>query len=335
MLDTSMRELAAKHGLTVASGMAYGMLNGCYVTFSESAEARRISIYVGPQEAPAPGFADSVTVSCAKQLIHTVSTASGPENIYGLLTGNASVPALILNHAGSVVTVNFSDAPEAAKGLERFIDELLPQAAPLTRPHLCIYCGAVTQGKGCPVRLSADTVVPMHHACLKQASGHHTTPKQERIGLTKSILAAAAGALIGMAAWVFLSGYGPLAWLVGVLMGLLPVLAYDLVRGKPGRTRFITVIACAAAAVVLGSFGACIWSLHQSYVAAGQVAREITSEFSFMKAQFQYDPTELSRLITALVAGAFFAGIGCLALLRRTAEATAEAARPRRVKGQC
>lgn len=335
MISTAFRELAEKHSLTIASGMAYGMLNGCFITLSEDADVRRISLYVGAQEPVPAGFAESQTVSCAKQIIHTISAASGPDNIYGLMTGNAAIPALILNHAGSVVTVNFSDSPEALKGVERFLTELLPQVAPLTRPQQCIFCGQPTAGAGCPVRLSADTVVPMHEPCFRQAAGHHATPREEHIALLRAVLGAAAGALIGMVAWTFLSGFGPVAWGVGVLMGLLPVLGYDLLKGKPGKARLITVIACAVVAVLLGSLGACALALHQSYAASGKVAQEMVSAFAYMKALFEYDASALPNLIRTLIAGTVFAGIGCLALLRRTAAATAEAAKPRRLKGKC
>ena len=335
MISTAFRELAEKHSLTIASGMAYGMLNGCFITLTEDADVRRISLYVGPQEPIPSGFAESQTVSCARQIIHTISTASGPDNIYALRTGSAEIPALILNHAGSVVTVNFSDAPEAIKGVERFLAELLPQVAPLTRPALCIFCGQPTSGSGCPVRLSADTVAPMHDPCFRQAAGNHATPREERIALLKAVLCAALGALIGTIAWTFLSGYGPLAWVVGVLMGLLPVLGYDLLKGKSGKARIITVVVCAVTAVVLGSLGACALSLHRSYVASGEVAQQMVSQLAYMKAQFDYDTNALPTLIRALIAGTVFAGIGCLALLRRTAAATAEAAKPRRLKGKC
>ncbi len=261
MLSTLFRDLALKHGLTTASGMAYGMLQGCFVTLSGGAGVQRISIYVGAQEQPAPGYSESRTVSCAKQICHTISTASGEDNLYALITGNDAVPALILNHAGSVVTVNFPDTPEARTGIERFIDELLPQVAPLTRPKQCILCCAETNGDACPVRLSADTVVPMHVPCFRNAAGLHAPSKQEKAAQLRATLGAAGGALIGALLWALLSGFGPIAWVVGVLMGLLPTLAYDLLKGRSGMPRSITILVCAVVAVLLGRLGASLFTL--------------------------------------------------------------------------
>ena len=97
MIGSALQAIAEKNGLTIASGAAYGLLNGCYVTLSGSKDYQRISIYVGAQEAPAPGYAESQTISCARQIIHTISAASGEENTFCLMTGNEAIPALVLN----------------------------------------------------------------------------------------------------------------------------------------------------------------------------------------------------------------------------------------------
>lgn len=336
MIATVFREIAEKHSLTIASGMAYGMLNGCYVTLSEEPGVRRISIYVGAQETPPAGYADSRTVSCAKQLLSMISAASGSDNLYSLMTGNEQVPALVLNHAGSVVTVNFPDAPEARAGIERFISELLPMAAQLTRPQQCIYCCQPTEGKGRPVRLSSDTAVPMHLTCLKQASGQHGCSKEERSMLLKGIAGAAAGALIGAILFALTYGLGPVAWIVtGILMGLLPLVGYTLIKGKPGRTRVITVIACAFAAAVLGCLGATFMTLHGDYLRNLTVMNaQAIGEWAFIRANFSTNSDVLSamglRFLTAVAAAA----IGCLALLYRAAAPTAAAIKPRKLKGQ-
>lgn len=335
MITTVFREIAAKHSLTVASGMAYGMLNGCFITLSEAPDLRRISIYVGPQEAPAPGCTESYTVSCAKQLLSMISTASGSDNVYSLMTGNAAIPALVLNHAGSVVTVNFPDAPEARAGIERFIGELLPMAARLTRPQLCIYCGAPTEGKGCPVRLSSDTVVPMHLPCLKQAAGQHTPSAAEQNAQKRSIAIAAVCALLAALLFALMYGLGPAGWIPsGVLLGLAPFGGYVLSRGKSGLPRIATVAGCAVAAAVLGSLGATYAALHGDYLRNLTVmTAQSISEWAFIRASLSASaevlPAAALRLMTALFTAAF----GCTPLLYKASTATAEAGKPKRLKG--
>ncbi|MBQ2952194.1 MAG: hypothetical protein IJE07_01415 [Clostridia bacterium] len=338
MIGTCFRSIATGNGLTVSAGLAYGMLNGCFVTLSEDTGARRISIYVGPQEQPAPGYTQSQTVSCAQQICHTISTASGPDNVYALLTGGEALPALVLNHAGSVVTVNFQAAPEADAGVTRFITELLPQVAALTRPGHCILCCTDASGAAVPVRLSADTVVPMHAACHRKVLGYTAPSPEERAAQTRATLAAALGGLIGAALWL-LSAFGPIAWGLAVLMGLLPTIGYDLLKGKAGRSRWVTIVICAVCAVLLGSFGAAFITAH------GEWMHDITVNQANGIGYLAFAWASVLNPVTAatltlrksLIAGFILGAVGCIGCFRRTAESTdtaATAERPRRLRGK-
>lgn len=339
MLGSLFRQIAADASLSIAAGMAYGMLNGCFVTLSEDTGVRRLSIYVGPQEQAVPGCSQSQTASAAQQICHTITVASGAENVYALLIGSETHPALVLNHASSVVTVNFPDAPEADEGIKRFMAELLPQIAPLTRPAHCILCCTDASGAGVPVRLSADTVVPMHAACHRKVLGYTAPSPEERAGQTRAILLAVLGAAIGAAVWALLSGYGPVAWIVGALMGLLPTLAYDLLKGKGGRVRIITIACCALGAVLTGSIGAALLTAHGSWL------QDITVNqangigyWAFAWASLCNLKTQAARtLARSLIAGLIFAAIGCIGCFFRKndpADAVAAAEKPRRLRGK-
>ena len=341
MIGTFFRDEAARSGLTVASGLAYGMLNGCFTTLSEDTGVRRISIYVGPQEQPVPGCTQSQTVSAAQQICHAITTASGAENTYCLLTGDAALPALVLNHAGSVVTVNFPDSAEADSGVTRFISELLPQVAQLTRPLHCILCCTEAAGSAVPVRLSADTVVPMHVPCHRKVLGYSAPSPEERATQTRATLLAALGALIGAALWALLSGFGPVAWVVGVLMGLLPTVAYDLMQGKPGRSRWLTIVICALAAILLGSFGAAFITAHGDWVHHISVNEPNNIGYWAFAWASIANPTRAASvtLRKSLIAGLIFAAIGCIGCFRRPAKdaattTAASAERPRRLRGK-
>ena len=261
MIGTALHDLAAKHHLTIASGMAYGILNGCFVTFSSGKDNQCISIFVGPQEAPMPGYAESRTVSCSRQIMQAISTASGADNVYCLMTGNENVPALVLNHAGSVVTVHFPDTPEATAGMERFISEVLPQLAPLTRPQHCIFCAQPTGSEGCPV-----------------------------------------------------------------------------------REKVITVILCSLIAVLLGAFAGSILPFVQKYQSLGESTKHVFAEYATsLPAWMNYVRASISSsggsywfsLGWNVLFCAVFAGIGCIDLLRNRAAGSADAARPRRLRGKC
>lgn len=344
MIGTALHDLAAKHHLTIASGMAYGILNGCFVTFSNGKDNQCISIYVGPQEAPMPGYAESRTVSCSRQIMQAISTASGADNAYCLMTGNENVPALVLNHAGSVVTVHFPDTPEATAGIERFISEVLPQLAPLTQPQHCIFCAQPTGSEGCPVRLSGDTVVPMHTACCKRASDNYRKANPKPGSLGKGILGAALGALLGAILLACLYNAGILARVVSLLIGLFASLGYTLLKGRPGREKVITVILCSLIAVLLGAFAGSLLPFVQKYQSLGESTKHVFAEYATsLPAWMNYVRASISgsggsywfSLGWNVLFCAVFAGIGCIDLLRNRAAGSADAARPRRLRGKC
>lgn len=340
MIGPFLREIAAKHTLSAAAGMAYGLLNGCFITLSEDADARRISIYVGPQEQPAPGCTLSQTVSCANQICHTISAASGQQNVYALRVGTEDQPALVLNHAGSVVTVLFPTEADADAGITRFIDELLPQIAPLTRPFHCILCCSDAAGAAVPVRLSADTVVPMHAPCHRKVLGYSAPAPEERAAQTRAVLLAVAGALLGALAWALLSPLGPLAWISGVLMGLLPTLAYDLLKGKAGKPRIMTILVCAAAAVLLGSIGAALFTAHGAWMQEHTLMQANDIGYRAFAWASMCSPASAAFpvLLKSLIAGFIFAAIGCIGCFRRTPAdpntPAANAEKPRRLRGK-
>ena len=337
MLGPLFRDIAEKNNLTVSAGMAYGILGGCFVTLSEDNALRRISIYVGPQEQPAPGYSESMTVSCARQICAAISGASGAENAYALLTAE-DAPALILNHAGSVVTANFPADASADAGIAGFLGNALPGVAQLTRPHLCILCAHECVGNAVPVRLSADTVVPMHLPCCRQVSGASPLTPEERAQQVRATLAAAGAALFAAAIWALTCRLGPLAWILGVLMGLLPTLAYRFLKGRKGRMCLITVLVCAVCAVIAGSLGAAFADAHHAW------KRELTlmtandiGYWAYALAALRLPVSSANGVLTkGLLAGTVAAAIGCIPCFRREPKEdapTALAEKPRRMKG--
>lgn len=337
MLGPLFRDIAAKNSLTVSEGMAYGLMAGCFITLSEDDSLRRISIYVGPQEAPAPGYAESMTVSCARQMCAAISAASGAENIYALHTGDGSIPALVLNHAGSVVTVNFPADAAADDGISRFVTELLPNLAPLTRPQLCILCSGVCSGSAVPVRLSADTTVPMHLPCCQRVSGAEPLSPEERTVQNRAIAGAAAGALIGAIIWAFILRLPYLTWILGVLMGLLPTAAYVLLKGRKGRPRLVTILTCAACAVIAGTLGGTLmtayaaWKSEMTLMTANDIGYWA---YAFAAMRLPVSGT-FSRLALGLPVGLVTAALGCFSCFRKNPEENAaQADKPRKMKGR-
>lgn len=340
MLDIMFQELAEKNGMKIKSSMAYGLLNGCYVTLTSDADYLRISIYVGPQIAVAEGT-ESPTVSCANQIVHTITSASGADNIFGILVGHATHPAIVFNHAGSVVTVNFENSEERS-GIQRFVDELLPLVAPLTRPGLCICCSSPTDGHGVPVSISGDTVVPMHRNCCKTLSDSYKDQDDKPGSILTGAIGALLVAILGAGVWAFVYQFGFMSSLVGLVIGFMVCLAYDMCKGKPGRAKLITAIVCCVLAILLGTFGGTILNSYTSFQELDSVAQRMFAEIgepgwwsyhqglvSYYAADYWYD------IGVNFTLGLLFAAMGCFNLFRDLAKRDDKAARPRQLPGNC
>lgn len=306
MIGTALKSLATQLQLAVSNGMAYGYLQGSYVTLTETLFCRRMSIYVGCVDVPLPeGEELTPAAKCAALIVDMVTKGSGEENIYALLK-NRFVPALVVNHSGSVVTLNFRKDAAGMNGLQRFIAEMLPRITPLTAPLQCCYCGGHTGGQGYPVRIAADTVVPMHTECLSQTGAN----KPSRLPHFAAIVGAAVGALLGAIVWALLFHAGYISALGALVILTLTLGGYALLGGKPGMRQNIVLVVCMVAAILLGTIGEYLWTMHEQYIAYGSVVSTMMKESVYMRVvtkQFFTNGRAISELLLNMGIGLVFA----------------------------
>lgn len=279
MIGTALKSLASQLQLAVSNGMAYGYLQGSYVTLTENLLCRRMSIYVGCVDVPLPeGEELSPAAKCSALIVDMVTKGSGEENIYALLR-NRYIPALVVNHSGSVVTLNFRKDAAGMNGIQRFIAEILPRITPLTAPLQCVCCGGHTQGQGYPVRIASDTVVPMHAECLAK------TAEQQRPKLPPfaSIIGASVGAVLGAIVWALICHAGYISALGALAILTLTLGGYALLGGKPGKRLNIVLIICTVAAILLGTVGEYLWTMHEQYIAYGSVVNTMMKESVYLR----------------------------------------------------
>lgn len=332
MLGTTLKNLATQYGLTINGNKAYGYLLGSFVTLTENLLSRRISIYVGSVNVQLPeGEELPPAAKCSALIVDMVTKASGEENIYVLMR-NRFIPALVVNHGGSVVTLNFRRDEGGLNGLQRFIAEMLPRITPLTAPLQCSHCGGHTGGQGYPVQIAADTVVPMHPGCQQEnaktfAAANHTLP---------GIIGAAAGALIGTVAWVMLFREGYATAFGTLIILLLSFGGYLLLRGKSGKTQAIVITVCIFAGVVLGDLARYIWQLHNEYLSFGSVVSSMMRESVYLRVALKELFTNASTLVHlaldlvfALLYAAFNAALAMI-----NYKGCAEASAPKAMPGQ-
>lgn len=283
MIDRAFAALGRKFGLTSCAGLVYGNLQGTLSALSSGKTCRSISIYVGAHEEAAPGMQESRTVSCANQIVSLIRAASGEANVYHLLT-SGELEAVSLQNAGCVVAVNFSRDDEALAGIERFITEVLPQIAPLTRPQQCIGCGQMTGGQGVPVKID-DAIVPMHPGCAEPIVRMET----EGTSLPKAIIGAVLGALIGGAAYALLYQVtGAWTGFFALLVFALAFLGYQLLKGPQGLSKVVTLGVSTTVFSLLGAVGGLWLQLHARYNDMHDFKRLGISASSAMKALYEH-----------------------------------------------
>lgn len=76
---------------------------------------------------------------------------------------------------------------------------------------------------------------------------------QENGSLGKGILGALAGALIGMVLWVLVGMAGYVASIVAMLTAFLAGKGYDLLHGRPGKAKVITLVVLVLLTVLIGT----------------------------------------------------------------------------------
>ena len=279
MLGSALKKLASQYRLAINKSMIYGYLQGSFVTLTDGPVHRRLSIYVGCVNVALPeGEELSPAAQCSAIIVDMVTKASGDANIYGLMR-NRFMPAVVVNHSGSVVTLNFTRTEAGWNGLQRFVAEMLPRITPLTAPLQCCHCGGHTGGQGYPVEFAADTAVPMHAACQQEAARSHAAKHRTPL----AIACASVGALIGAACTASFVSAGYPFVLGALLIVLLSLGGYKLLRGTPGRVQRITLSTCVGVAVLLATI--CIyWSeMAAKYLAYGYVVSNMISESMYFR----------------------------------------------------
>ncbi len=328
MIGAGLKQIAADNGLTVESGVAYGLLKGCYVSLSEGAGYKRMCIYVGCHHAPAQEKASKQGevpehMQAANAIADYIIEYAGDFEKYRIMTRKHKLPGVLMTQGGSVVQVNFFDNPGTMDCIRAFIDEILPEIAPATEPKVCAKCGLPNDGLSKPVLLTDEAVVPMHDACAQSvaaAFGKKSRPGGNFLGIFGALIGAAIGAVV----WAAVGVMGYIASIVGILIAFLAGKGYELLGGRPGAFKVIVMILCVMLAVVAGSIGTEVYWLHDLY--QEEVAGVPASMIAMTEMEFIVDTIPLlwedaevfAEFSKDILMGWGFAALGCFGLLRKS-----------------
>ena len=328
MIGSGLKKLAGQYDLTVENGVAYGMVKGCYVSLSEGAGYKRMCIYVGCYHAPeeAKAYKEGEVpahLEVASAIADYLIEYAGEFEKYRIMTEQHRLPGVKIAQGGSVVQINFFDNPGTMDCIRAFIDEILPEIAPVTEPRACMKCGLLTDGSAKAVLLTDEAVVPMHEACAEEISA--AVDKAYRPGGNfLGVIGALIGAALGAVVWAVVGIIGYIASIVGFLIAFLAGKGYDLLGGRPGAVKLIAPIVCVVLAVAAGSIGTEIYWLHDLY--QEEVAGVPASQIAMTEAEFLMETIPMlwedAEILAAfgkdLLMGWAFAILGCFGMLRKS-----------------
>lgn len=110
--------------------------------------------------------------------------------------------------------------------------------------------------------------------------------EEKQGNLLTGILGAFLGALIGTALWVLVGVWGYIAGIVAWLTAFLAGKGYDLLHGRPGKAKAITIIVMLILSICVGTVGTATVIMVQSY------NQQISEMNTFEQARIQkYGPT--------------------------------------------
>ncbi len=331
MIGSALKKLAVQNGMKIDDGVAYGALKGCFVALSEGAGYKRMCIYLGcyhqsDDERPTREGEIPEHLQVANAVADLIIEEAGDFKTYRLMTSQHRLPGVSITQGGSAIQLNFFDNPGTMKCIQAFVDNILPQIAPYTEPHVCTKCGLKNDDTTQPVLLTGEVVAPMHAACAAQVIEGFSRHEKTGAGNTFfGVIGALIGSLIGAALWAVIGIAGYIASLAGLAAAFLSGKGYELLGGRPGKAKVITLIVCVILAVVLGTIATEVYWLHDIYqeeLANLKPYEELTiSEAQFIGETIPMlwtDPEVLPDFLADVGLGLLFAALGCFRLLRNS-----------------
>jgi len=307
MIGSGLKKLAAENTMKISNGVGYGDLRGYAATLSEGAGGKQVVFSVS--------FSDPAQKS---QFMDVVSAAD-IEKQYSVLR---------IEITAKNIVVVFHDNPGTVKRIRQFLDWFIPLLDEYcaTKSDICPQCGMqVTDGAW---KLIDGIAYNMHNACAEKVRGEiaddNETRKQEATGSYGSgLVGALIGAAIGAILWAIVLNMGYVASVVGLVIGYLSEKGYNLLRGKQGKGKIVILIIAVVFGVVVGTFAADAFTLvsmineGETYLAYGDIPVAI---LTLLAEDAEYS----SAVVSNILMGLLFAGIGVFALLRKASKDVAD-----------
>lgn len=302
MIGSGLKKLAKEKGMKVASGVAYGSLDGYAATMQEGSGWKRVTLTTK--------FTD---VQKQNELLALCNSKN--------LQKEYRVQNLQFSTDG--IDIVFRDTVGTMKKLTAFLDwfmPLLPQHGALG-VNYCPQCGMEITG-GC-WKLVNGVASHMHEACAEKLVRDIRSEEQEQKenasgSYVSGLIGALLGSALGSIVWAIVLSLDYVASIVGLLIGFLADKGYDLLKGKQGKAKVWILILATLAGVVLGTLGGYGIVMGQM-ITAGELPGYVFADIPMLLTDMiRYSPEFTGALVSNIGLGVLFAGLGIFGLLRKT-----------------
>jgi len=308
MIGSGLKKFALEHGMKVDRGVAYGSLLGYAATLCEGSGYKQIILTTK--------FPDPEKRSWLQDQLNSKN-----------LTREYRVQNI--SFAPDAIGIVFADNPGTMKKIAAFVDWFFPLLAEsgATGVAICGECGGELTDS-CWI-LVGGAAYHVHTACAERIkrdlAEEQTQQKQERTGsYPMGLLGALAGSVLGAVVWAIVLNLGYVASLVGLLIGWLAEKGYNLLKGKQGKGKVAILIVAIVLGVLLGTFGADVFTL-VGMISSGELPGMTAGDIPYMiMLLLAEDPEYRGAVVSNILLGLLFAGLGVFAMLRKTGREVAD-----------
>lgn len=305
MIGAGLKKYAEQNGMKVDSGVAYGALRGYAATFSEGSGYKQLVI--------ATRIADADQKAAFEAALNSVN-----------LTSEFRVGSL--NIAPNGINVIFNDTVGTMKKIEAFVDFIIPllDGHGADKAEICNECGAPILDGGVWILRDGVAAFHVHSACANRVqekiNADNAQRKEEDNGSYASgAVGAVVGSLVGAVVWALVLMLGYMASVVGLLIGFLSEKGYTLLKGKQGKAKIAILVIAVILGVVIGTVGGYVLQVVQ-VMNEMEIDQSLFAEL--LEAVFT-DSDVQGEMISNLLMGLLFAGLGVFGLLRNQSKMVA------------
>ena len=291
MIGSALKKLAAKNGLTVSGGIAFGSYQGYAISLSEGSGYKLLTI------------STHLTGSDIQWLQSQLDSHN--------LTKEFRVRDTQFDVTG--IQVVFNDNPGTMKRFEAFLQWFFPllSQSGASGYTACCRCGQPFGGEE-RWKMIGDLPMHIHPAC---AEALLRTADQEREAELRSgsygkgLLGALLGGLIGAALWALILYLGYIASVAGLVIGLLAELFYEKFGGKNGKGKIPILLLAVVFGVVLGTIAGDALQA-ASMISSGDLFADYSDIFPLLLDNYFYNAEYTAAVNENLLMGLVFAILG-------------------------